>query len=137
VIFVDTNVFMYAVGRPHPLRADAQAFFRDATAQGRRLVTSAEVLQELVHAYLPVGRVEVLDVAWRLATSVDDVWPLEIEDVAQARALATRHPGLGARDLVHLACCTRHGALALKTYDRSLAAAWKDRHRSPRRSSGT
>jgi len=27
MIFVDTNVLMYAVGRDHPLRADAQAFF--------------------------------------------------------------------------------------------------------------
>jgi len=26
MIFVDTNVFMYAVGREHPLRQDAQDF---------------------------------------------------------------------------------------------------------------
>jgi len=27
MIFVDTNVLMYAVGRAHPLRTEAQAFF--------------------------------------------------------------------------------------------------------------
>lgn len=133
MIFVDTNVFMYAVGRPHPLRDDAQRFFRDAAAHGRRLATSSEVLQELLHAYLPVGRLAVLDAAWRLATSVDDVWALEADDVVQARALVTRHPGLGARDLVHLACCTRRGALALMTFDRSLSSAWEADHRRPRR----
>ncbi len=30
MIFVDTNVLMYAVGRAHPLRAPARAFFEDA-----------------------------------------------------------------------------------------------------------
>ena len=27
VIFVDSNVFIYAVGRAHPLRTEAQQFF--------------------------------------------------------------------------------------------------------------
>ena len=27
MIFVDTNVFMYAVGRPHPLQEQAREFF--------------------------------------------------------------------------------------------------------------
>ena len=47
MIFVDTNVFMYAVGRPHSLRNDAQRFFEDGRREGKQLVTSAEVLQEL------------------------------------------------------------------------------------------
>jgi len=50
LIFVDTNVFMYAVGRAHPLREDAQRFFEDAARRGTRLATSSEVLQELLHA---------------------------------------------------------------------------------------
>ena len=35
MIFVDTNVFMYAVGRSHPLQDEAQAFFAEA-ADGHR-----------------------------------------------------------------------------------------------------
>ena len=30
MIFVDTNVVMYAVGRPHPLKEEARAFFEAA-----------------------------------------------------------------------------------------------------------
>ena len=33
------------------------------------------------------------------------------------------HPGLGARDLLHLACCQRRGIQRAKTFDRALAAA--------------
>lgn len=29
MIFVDTNVFAYAVGRPHPLQVEARQFFLD------------------------------------------------------------------------------------------------------------
>lgn len=50
MIFVDTNAVMYAVGRPHPLRNEAQEFFRHQLAEPEGLVTSAEVLQELLHA---------------------------------------------------------------------------------------
>ncbi len=119
---------MYAVGGAHPLRAPARAFFQDAMKEGRQLVTSAEVLQELLHAYLPVGRVETLDAALTLAEAcIPVVWPIEAEDVRAARTLAGRHSSLGARDLLHLACCRRHGARQIKTFDRGLAAAFAGR----------
>lgn len=123
--FVDTNVFMYAVGRPHPLRVEAQRFFEDAIEQRTPLATSAEVLQELLYAYLPVGRLDTLDAAWTLAGSLTTIWPVDPDDVRHARALTTRHGGLSARDLLHLACCQRRAVEELKTFDRSLAAAWR------------
>ena len=54
MIFVDSNVFIYAVGRAHPLKKEAQGFFLEAKREETRLVTSAEVLQELLHVYIPV-----------------------------------------------------------------------------------
>ena len=127
-MFVDTNVLMYAVGRAHPLRAEARKFFEEALAGDTpRLCTSAEVLQELMHAYLPVGRVETLDSALTLAAAcVQEVWPVAGEDVRFARALADTHPELGARDLLHLACCRRRNVGRVKTFDRTLAAAFKN-----------
>jgi hypothetical protein len=125
VIFVDTNVFMYAVGRAHPLKEDARAFFIDHLSSGEVLVSSAEVLQELLHAYLPVSRLGTLDDALLLARSrMGTIWPVDAEDVELARSLADSHPALAARDLVHFACCTRRGVTRVKTYDRPLAAAF-------------
>ena len=116
---------MYAVGREHPLRPRARAFFESALARGDQLVTSAEVLQELLHAYLPVGRFETLDAALDLAAScIPVVWAVEQEDVRQARALAGRHPALGARDLLHLACCRRRRAQRIQTFDGRLRSAF-------------
>lgn len=124
MIFVDTNVFMYAVGRAHPLRDHARQQLLDHVGAGRPLATSAEVLQELLHAYLPVGRVATLDAALRLATDLATVWPVDATDVRHGRDLHTSHPGLSARDLLHMAVCVRHAATGLLTYDRNLANAW-------------
>ena len=124
MIFVDTNVFMHAVGRPHPLQAPAREFFATSARRGTRLCTSAEVLQELAHAYLPAGRVRTLDAAMTLVARADvEVWPLEEADVRLARQLHESHPALGARDLCHLACCRQRGVSQLMTFDRSLGAA--------------
>ncbi|MEX2466937.1 MAG: type II toxin-antitoxin system VapC family toxin [Gemmatimonadota bacterium] len=122
--FVDTNVIMYAVGGPHPLRDKARGLLFAAVERGGGLVTSAEVLQQLLHAYLAVGRGATLDAALTLvAGCVDDVWSVEPADVHLARALDGEHAGLSARDLVHIACCHRRDVTEVLTFDRGFAAA--------------
>ena len=122
--FVDTNVFMYAVGRTHPLRQEAREFFQRTLETGEPLVTSVEVLQEMMHAYLPVGRLQTLDSALALARArTAAIWSIHLQDLELARALADLEDGLSARDLIHLACMRRRGVPSIKTFDRSLAAA--------------
>jgi uncharacterized protein len=127
MVFVDTNVFVYAVGRPHPLRDEARTRLRAAVDEGVPLATSAEVLQELLHIYLPVDRLETLDAAFRLANDLTTVWPIDATDVAAARDLIASVPGSSARDLLHLAVCRRYGASGLMTFDRGLVAAFAAR----------
>lgn len=130
MIFVDANVFMYFVGADHPHRAEAVAFFAGARQSGTRLVTSAEVLQELLHNYMRRNRRRFLDAAFDLVGgTIDEVWPVEQADVEMARDLASAYPGLEARDLVHLACCLRRDAHGLMTFDQGLDAAWRVRRR--------
>lgn len=126
MIFVDTNVLMYAVGRSHPLRATAQEFFAASMAPDHEpLCTSAEVLQELLHAYLPVERTATLDDALVLVRStMSQVFPVEADDVLFARDLAESLPALTARDLLHVASCRRRGIERVKTFDRPLASAF-------------
>ena len=125
MIFIDTNVFMYAVGRDHPLREQARQFFIEASLDSERICTSAEVLQELAHAYLPVGRLSAFDSAMDLMSRAGvEVWPLEEEDVTLARRLRDQHPTLQVRDLCHLAICRRRGVREIKTFDRALATVF-------------
>ncbi len=127
VIFVDTSAVVYAVGRAHPLREQARHFFRQSLSDGTPLCTSSEVLQELLQVYLRRDRVATLDAALELVErSIPVVWPVDPEDVLLARALVKRHPGLSARDLVHLACCLRREVGSVQTFDRVLASAFDE-----------
>lgn len=126
MIFVDSNIFVYAVGRAHPLRAEAQKFFLSSLQENRVLVTSAEVLQELMHVYLPVRRMDTLDAALDLAVQrMDRILPIDAETVVQARQLVEDHPALTARDLLHLALCSLHQIHDMMTFDRNLQAAFR------------
>jgi len=123
MIFVDTNVFMYAVGRPHPLQEQAREFFARSLESRTRLCTSSEVLQEFMHVYIPVGRLRALDTALSLVIrSGVEVWPLECEDILLARQLTEQYPALEASDLCHLASCRRRGVSVVMTFDRALRA---------------
>lgn len=122
--FVDTNVWMYAVGRAHPLRDDARGLIRSWVDDRTHVVTSTEVLQELLHAYVPVGRLRTMDAALHLATDIAEVVSLEPEDVVLAADLAHQHDALSARDLTHLATCLQRDIPRIATFDRGLAAAF-------------
>lgn len=124
-MFVDANVFIYAVGRPHSHRDIAIESLIDARNDRIELFTSAEVLQELLHAYHPVGRYQTLADAMALVSrTVAEVWPLEMEDVSLASKLREQHPSLSARDLCHLASCRRRGVREVMTFDRALRGAF-------------
>ena len=124
MIFLDTNIVMYAVGRPHPLREPARTALKGSRGAGEALVTSAEVFQELLHIYLRVERELELDRAWALLRAVTvETWAIDRDDVELARSLRSRYAGLSARDLVHLACCRRRDVSRVYTFDRGLKAA--------------
>ena len=116
---------MYAVGGPHALKPVCREFFDEALISGMPLATSAEVLQEILHAYMPVDRFAELDDAISLLSRFGiDVWPLEKEDVLLAWQLREEHPNLSARDLCHLASCRRRGVRDVMTFDLSLRGAF-------------
>jgi uncharacterized protein len=49
LILIDSNIPMYLVGDPHPHKADAQRLMEKFISERQRLVTDAEVFQEILH----------------------------------------------------------------------------------------
>ena len=119
MIFVDSNIPMYLVGAAHPHKADARRRLEDAIAAGERLVTSAEVLQEILHRYLAIARREAISPAFEaLLAVVDDVFDVTLKDVQRAKDLVLLLSGLSARDALHLAVMERHDVQRVLTFDR-------------------
>jgi predicted nucleic acid-binding protein len=104
MIFVDSNVPMYLVGQAHPNKDAARRALEEVIAAGESLCTNAEVLQEILHRYTAVGRMDRIDPAFDAVLGmVDVVYPIERTDVERARRLLGTSPALSARDAVHLA----------------------------------
>jgi len=61
VIFVDSNIPMYLIGADHPNKAVARRLLERAITTGEKLVTSAEVLQEILHRYSAIDRPEAIE----------------------------------------------------------------------------
>ena len=118
MIFIDSNIPMYLVGSAHPQKADARRLLEEAIAAGDRLVTSAEVLQELLHRYSAIGRREAIQPAFDALRGVaDDVFPVTPADVERAKDLLLGHPDLSARDALHVAVMQHHEVSRVMSFD--------------------
>jgi len=118
VIFVDSNIPMYLVGAPHPLKADAQRLLEGLIAAGERLVSDAEVLQEILHRYVAIGRRDAVQPAFdALLGVVDEVFSVDVQDVRDAKQIVVGARPLSARDAIHVAVMRRYGVRRVLTFD--------------------
>src|SRR5277367_4947857 len=118
MIFVDSNVPMYLVGAAHPLRSDAQRWLERLISDRERLVTDAEVLQEVLHRYVAIRRRDAVQPAFdALLGVVDEVLAVERATVERAKEIVLGRPELSARDAVHLAVMEQHGIERILTFD--------------------
>jgi len=118
VILVDSNVPMYLVGADHPHKTAAAAAVRRLTIGGRKLVTDAEVFQELLHRYAAIGRRDMIPKAFDALRGIaETVLPITLEDALDAKEVALVHTDLSARDALHVAVMRRHGIEEILSYD--------------------
>jgi predicted nucleic acid-binding protein len=115
---VDSNIPMYLVGGTHPLKAEARRLVETALREGERLVTDAEVLQEILHRYVAIDRRDVIQPAFdALLGVVDEVLPVGAADVQRAKEIVLGKRKLSARDALHLAVMERGGIEKIMSFD--------------------
>lgn len=109
---------MYLVGGHHPHKLDAHRLVERSIASGERLVTDAEVLQEILHRYLAIHRRDAIQPAFEaLLGIVDEVFPVELPDVQRAKEIVFSVVELSARDALHAAIIKRHRIEGILTFD--------------------
>lgn len=120
MIFIDANTPMYSAGAEHPLKAPSIEVLRLIQQSPSSFVTSAEVLQEIVHRYLAIR-------AWHQGRAVFErtarvmrgrIEPIYERDVRDAARLADSHAGVSARDLLHASVMIRLGIHQIVSTDR-------------------
>jgi len=119
MILVDSNIPMHLVGAAHPHKSDAQRLLEELVSQRQRLVTDAEVLQEILHRYASLERRHSIQPALQAVLEiVDDVLAVEKRDVLRAGEILQHPSHLSARDALHIAIMERHGIQRIMSFDR-------------------
>lgn len=110
---------MYLIGAPHPHKTDAQRLLEQLIARQERLVSDAEVFQEILHRYVAIRRRDAIQPAFDALTGViDEVFPVEKRDLDRAKDIVLGFAGLSARDAIHIAIAERYRIDAILSFDR-------------------
>ena len=118
MVFVDANIPMYLVGAAHPNKVDAQRRLEQLVAERARLVTDAEVMNEILHRYVALDRRGYVQLAYDLLLGVvDEVLPVARETVERAKQLVLQYPTLPVRTAVHVATMQQHGIGTVLSFD--------------------
>ena len=109
---------MYVVGGSHPNKVAAQRLLEKALLDRQRLVTDAEVFQEILHRYISINRRDAIQPAFdSLLTLVDEVIPVDRKTVENAKQIVLAYRRLSARDAIHLAVMRQHGIDQILSFD--------------------
>jgi len=108
---------MYLIGAAHPHKTEAQLLVERLIASGERLVTDAEVLQEILHRYAAIDRRDAIGPALQATLQiVDEIFPVEKSDVLRAGEIVGG--GLfSARDALHIAIMEHRGLTEILSFD--------------------
>ena len=109
---------MYLVGAPHPHKADAQRLLERLITDRQRLVTDAEVLQEVLRRYFAIGRRDAIQPTFdALLGVVDQVLAVDGMVAQRAKQIALGYRRLSARHALHLSVMDQNGIERILSFD--------------------
>ena len=118
-LFLDANVFLYLAGSDARYRDACRRALLAATEQGTLLVTSTEVLQEILHYHAARRRPEDARNVYDAVKDIcEEILPVTEQQTARALELLVGHPGLPVREALHVATMETHGVKRLLSADR-------------------
>lgn len=119
MIFIDSNVPMYLVGSPHPNKIAAEHAIAALIARREKLATNTEVFQEILHRYASIGRLDAIQATFDAVLGlVDEVFPIELENVERAKTILLGKYRLSARDAIHVAVMEQRGIQQILSFDK-------------------
>jgi predicted nucleic acid-binding protein len=117
---LDTNIFLYAAGRPHPYKEPCVRLLQEAAGRIGEYAIDAELLQEVLYVYGHRGeRARGLAAFDDLIAAFPDPIPIGRAEVVEARRLLESFPALSPRDAIHAAVVTTRALEGIVTTDRA------------------
>src|SRR5438477_12294832 len=109
---------MYLIGAPHPHKSDTQRLLEKLVSDRQRLVSDAEVLQEILHRYVAIDRRDAIQPAFdALLGIVDEIYSVDAAIVGRAKETVLARAALSARDALHVAVMAHHHIGRILSFD--------------------
>lgn len=109
---------MYLVGAEHPHKDDALRILDELILRRESLAVDAEALQEILHRYTAIDRIDAIQPAFDAVLDiVDDVLPVGLEEVEGAKEIVMGRYGISARDALHVAVMRAHDIVRIVSFD--------------------
>lgn len=118
MFFVDTNIFMYAVGKDHPYKKPSLRFFESVAEKDTKIAINTEVLQEILYRFWAIKKINQGFELFEYANALSEwVYPVSHEIIKRSKAIMQKRAGLSPRDALHAATMLEHRIATIISYD--------------------
>jgi len=132
LVFLDTNIFLYAAGSSHPLREPCANVLRRVADGSLDATVNSEVVQEILYVLTRRGRRDDgLKLARHLTSLFPDLLAVTREDVVEACKLLLQYPNLSVRDAIHVGTMLRNGLKTVVSADPDFDQVFEIRRVAP------
>ena len=118
-VFIDANIPMYAAGNEHPNKEPSIKILEKISKGQIFGVTSAEVLQEILHRYQSINMLSSgIEIFKEFSGIVDEVLPINFKILENAKNILSGNPDILTRDAIHAATMEHYNIDYIATFDK-------------------
>lgn len=118
-VFIDTNIPIYAAGSPHSNKEPSIKILEDISGGKIYGVTSVEVLQEILYRFQAINLLEKgIEIFNEFSNIVDEVLPINLNIVENAKSIMLKTPVINTRDAVHAATIIYYNIPYIASFDK-------------------
>ncbi|MBE3587423.1 MAG: type II toxin-antitoxin system VapC family toxin [Thermoanaerobacteraceae bacterium] len=134
MFLIDTNIFIYAAGKEHPLKRSCATIYHRILAEPEQYVIDTEVLQEILHVFSARREsARGIEMVRNLLILFPNPIPISRNELEKATAFLEQYAGLSARDALHAAVVSVHDLDGIISMDRDFDAVTGIRRIPPER----
>lgn len=118
-VFIDANIPMYAAGSEHPNKAPSIKILEKISMEQIFGVTSAEVLQEILHRYQSINMLSSgIEIFEEFSNIVDEVLQINFKIMENAKNILSGNSDILTRDAIHAATIEYYHIDYIATFDK-------------------
>ncbi len=119
--FLDTNIFMYAAGKPHEFKEPCISILSKVQSGELNAAIDTEVFQEVLYRYHHINLSDKgVDLAWSMMDIGFDVLPVtkKVIEVSLYFYQQYQNKGISPRDIIHVATMMQNDIKNIVSVDR-------------------